>query len=468
MKPKKILPIILSAVILASTALSSAVISADDGSLPFEDVAEKNWFYENVCYVSDMGIMNGTSDKTFSPNATLSRAMSVTILYRMAGEPIIDGAHEFSDVPDGKWYSDAVVWAHNNGITKGKTETSFAPNDEVTRAEFVTFLCRYAYYAEIELPLQRDGNLSDAALVPGYAKEAEELMYQSGVVNGLPGNRFVYYQTITRAEAAAMINRLMVNSVPIDTDEFTYVVFIGNSINGTGNIPTHFEALANDSKMKVYSFDHSEAALVVKEHYEWFSSNMHPDTRIAELADMFIIQEGAGAFPTVGYNEELLNLIGDRSHLPQGFPNGFCYFEGYVEDLMELLGKNKTYYTFTANESIGVFDEKGTDTLLGIKKIFEEQYDLPLVYASDISQFNKDLGLTEEDTYPDKLHPTRLMGYCAALALYCSIYDLPAAAQNNGDLKPEDIPGETSAEKDAFMVMLKDTVQDIIDIQQID
>lgn len=464
---KAMLALSMAVILMLPLLTTSRVIAADGAQESFTDVPQNAWYCDNVKYVSQAGIMNGISKDTFAPNATLSRAMSVTVLYRMAGKPKVDTALPFTDVEKGKWYSDAVIWAYENGITEGKDTFTFAPHDEVTRAELAAFLCRYAYYAEIELPAVRDGNLSDHMLIPSYAKEAQELLYRAGVVNGLPGNRFVYYKPVTRAEAAAMISRLVTNSVKIDKDEYTYIVFIGNSVNGTGNIPIHFSALHNDSKVKVYSYDYSPTPLICLGHYEWFSANKHPSTRIAELCDTFIIQEGGGSLAIVGENKRLQELIGDRRHLPAGFPNGFCSGDNEAGKLMELLGDNKKYYTFTASDNIGAFNGKDNDTLLGIKKIYDEEYGLPLVYASDVADFNKELGLSYRDTFPDGLHPTRLMGYCAALTLYCSIYDLPASEQNNGDLKPEEIPGSTKAEKDAFMVKLKDTVQDILDIQKL-
>ena len=408
---------------MITACFSGTVMSKDtESGVPYTDVKENDWFYENVRFVTENGIMNGVAENRFAPTDTLSRAMCVTILYRMAGEPDTDSPHSFSDVKDGLWYSDAVAWAYENGITTGKSTAFFAPNDEVTRAEFTAFLCRYAYYAEIELPARRDGCLRDSMLTPKYAKEAEMLLYKAEVINGLPGDVFKYYLPISRSEAAAMINRLVNNSVPIDTDEFTYVVFIGNSVNGTGNIPIHFKAIANDDKMKVYSFDHCEMARVTVEHCEWFSNNMHPDTRIAERSDIFIIQEGGGSFPSVGENEIIRKLFYSTEKIPHGFANGFFTGENEVGNLMDQLGRNKDYYTFTAAPRYGIFDEYDTELLLGIKRVFEEEYNLPLTYASDVSSFNKDLGLAAGDTFPDGLHPTRLMGYCAALALYCDIY----------------------------------------------
>ncbi len=466
---RRIVSLLLLLMILAGVIMITPVsATAESAEIPFDDVAADKWYYENVKFVTGCGIMNGVDENRFLPDGKLSRAMCVTILYRMAGEPSVNTSHGFTDVESGTWYSDAVAWAAENKITTGKTQTYFAPNDNVTRAEFAAFLCRYAYCAEIELPAKRDGSLRDSMLTPAYAKEAEKLLYQAEVINGLPGGVFRYFQPISRAEAAAMINRLIENSVPIDTGEYTYVVFIGNSINGTGNIPIHFKAIANDEKMKVYSYDHCETPLVTKEHAEWFAANMHPDTKIAELADIFIIQEGGGSFPRMGENERLKELANTAPKVPPGFGRGSLGIgDNEVEKLQSIIGNDQDYYAFTASYNLGIFNEDYTELFLGIKKIYAEDYNLPLLFVSELSEFNTALNLSLRDTYPDGLHPTRLMGYCAALALYCDIYDASPLDQNNGDLKPNEIPGETQAEKDAFMVKLKQTVQDILNVQDI-
>ena len=201
---KSALTLTLICATITAVFLGTAAINGVETTVSYKDVAEIDWFYENVKYVTENGIMNGVEGNRFAPKETLSRAMSVTILYRMAGEPSAKGSHSFADVKSGEWYSDAVAWAYENKITTGKSAAFFAPNDGVTRAEFVSFLCRYAYYAEIELPAKRNGSLRDSMLTPAYAKEAEMLLYRAEVINGLPGDVFKYYAPISRAEAAAM------------------------------------------------------------------------------------------------------------------------------------------------------------------------------------------------------------------------------------------------------------------------
>ena len=89
------------------------------------------------------GLMGGVSATTFDPEGTLTRAQLVTVLYRIEGEPEVDGKHQFKDVPSGKWYSDAICWAAQNGIVNGVSETEFAPEDPVTREQIAAILYRY-------------------------------------------------------------------------------------------------------------------------------------------------------------------------------------------------------------------------------------------------------------------------------------------------------------------------------------
>ena len=126
--------------------------------LPFTDVPEDAWYYEELYYVYAHGIMKGTTQTTFSPDATSTRAQVVTVLYRMAGSPDVSGlAEPFKDVPDDYWCRDAIIWGYNEGIIKGFTQTRFAPTEEVTRAQLVTMLYRYAGSPEASGSLSRAG-----------------------------------------------------------------------------------------------------------------------------------------------------------------------------------------------------------------------------------------------------------------------------------------------------------------------
>ncbi|MDY4220306.1 MAG: discoidin domain-containing protein, partial [Candidatus Faecousia sp.] len=114
---------------------------------PFTDVAEDKWYYEAVKYVYWNGLFKGTTDTTFTPNGTMDRAMMITVLYRLAGEPEVTGATDFTDVNPKAYYYNALLWATQKGIAKGVTDTAFAPGSPITREQMVTFLYRYAELA---------------------------------------------------------------------------------------------------------------------------------------------------------------------------------------------------------------------------------------------------------------------------------------------------------------------------------
>jgi len=468
----------LIAFILTLSLLTGGImISVSASELPYTDVKKSAWYYNDVKYVTDGGIMNGVSNSRFEASATLSRAMAVTILYRMAdGAVVSDTENPFGDVPNGKWYSDAVLWAYGCGIVKGKTETAFEPNSSITRAEFATMLSRYAYTEDLDLPeIREETNFADSVITPKYAQTAEKILYTAGIINGFPDNRFMHYQTITRAEAAAMIHRFNEAAEPLDKDAYTDVVFIGNSITSTGKTPAHFEALAEGKNVKVYN--HSIDGNRLEQHYEWFlSENMSVYTGRVQNAEVVILQEYGGLFPKFGADEDLLKYpeySGAQSL-------GTCFGDNTVGKIMDFLGGDKEYYSYSASAYLGVlkYDEylnwrdqivpNINDDLMAIKKIIKEKYGVDHVYASDIATFEPSLGITNEETFPDSLHPTELMGYVIALVMYCEIFDVPATEQNNGVLSEDKIPGNTPEEKAQFMEKLKATVQEIIDIQKLD
>ena len=200
---KKLISIILTVVMLLS-----AVITVNAAS--FSDVKSSDWFYSSVNYVADKGIMQGTSSTKFEPKTNLSRAMGVTLLYRVAGTPSVSGVSiPFTDVKNGQWYTDAVKWAYKNGIVTGKTKTSFATNDNITRAEFATILNRYSDFMKYRLPVNRADTVADSSKIPDWAFMAVWNMYRAEIINGRSGGIFDPDANITRAEAAAMIERFM-------------------------------------------------------------------------------------------------------------------------------------------------------------------------------------------------------------------------------------------------------------------
>lgn len=113
---------------------------------PFEDVKDSDWFYEDVKYVYEEGLMNGIEETVFAPNDSTSRGMIVTILYRLEHEPETWEINPFDDVEHGKYYEKAITWANANGIVKGYGNGKFGPNDSITREQLAAILYRYAQY----------------------------------------------------------------------------------------------------------------------------------------------------------------------------------------------------------------------------------------------------------------------------------------------------------------------------------
>ena len=178
--------------------------------LPFADVSGSDWFYNDVRYVYEKGIMDGTGADRFSPNAPLTRAMIVTILYRMAGSPSVSGSSDFTDVTAGKWFAKAVAWAAANGIVNGYGSGLFGPNDPVTREQLAAILYRYAVYGGMTaVTLEENlGSFADTAQLSAYAIQAMNWAVGQGLING-SGSNLVPKAQATRAQVAAIIHRYL-------------------------------------------------------------------------------------------------------------------------------------------------------------------------------------------------------------------------------------------------------------------
>ena len=166
--------------------------------------------HEAVDYMVGMGYMNGMDASHFGPNLELNRAMMVTILYRIAGSPAVEGTSAFTDVPADVFYTDPVIWASSNGITTGLTANLFAPGKSLTRQELVTFLYRFAKYMEYDVTKTTDlSAYTDFARVQPYAVEAFQWAVASGVVNGTSETTLSPENTTTRAQICIMVSRLL-------------------------------------------------------------------------------------------------------------------------------------------------------------------------------------------------------------------------------------------------------------------
>ena len=180
------------------------------GANPFTDVSEKDWFYGDVMFVYENGLMLGTSKTLFSPHRTATRGMMATILWRMEGSPAPKGKNSFTDVEAGKWYADAITWTAENSIFAGYGKDKFGPDDPITREQLAAIFYRYTDYKGYDLTVK--GNLDkfkDADKITDYAKTAMQWAVGSGLVKGKSGNLLDPQGTATRAEIAAMLHRFI-------------------------------------------------------------------------------------------------------------------------------------------------------------------------------------------------------------------------------------------------------------------
>ena len=176
--------------------------------LKFTDI--DMWAHDSICYVVEHDIMNGMSETLFQPETKVTRAMVVTVLYRMEGSPIVSAPSAFTDVPADAWFTDAVAWAAASGITNGRSETLFAPNEEVTRAELVTFLMRYAAWNKQDVSMRDDlSRFTDKADVPAWAADAMQWAVKTGLISGMTETTLVPAGTATRAQLATVLARMM-------------------------------------------------------------------------------------------------------------------------------------------------------------------------------------------------------------------------------------------------------------------
>ena len=179
----------------------------------FKDVDPNAWYIEYIDYVIENGLMNGVSEDIFAPNATTTRAMIVTILYRLEGSPAVSGTNPFKDVKSGQWYTNAIIWAAENDIVNGYGNGKFGINDDITREQFAAIMYRYA-------KLKGHGfegawmfllDFEDADKVSTWADEAMHWCVMNGIIEGVGGKTLDPQGSATRAQAAAMLKRFIEN-----------------------------------------------------------------------------------------------------------------------------------------------------------------------------------------------------------------------------------------------------------------
>ncbi len=178
---------------------------------PFKDVKESDWFYNTVEYVNKNGIVNGMTEDTFAPSTQLTRAMLVTILYRVEGSPRISSDSKFSDVKDSDWYGAPIIWAAENEIVNGISDTEFAPNNAITREQIAAIMYRYAMAKGYDVT---QGGMAvrefeDYEKISSWAGEAMQWAVNTKLINGKTATTVNPQDNATRAEAATIIMRFI-------------------------------------------------------------------------------------------------------------------------------------------------------------------------------------------------------------------------------------------------------------------
>lgn len=197
----------------ARVTVSAVFVSEDQGEiaeepLPFTDVASDAWYGQAAAYVYRQGLMSGTAQDRFSPDLTTNRAMLVTILYRLAGSPAVDGGSAFTDVSGGDWFASGVAWASANGIVTGYGDGRFGPNDPITREQMAAILYRYAGFAGQSTAGQADlSGYTDAGQVSPYAAEAIGWAVDRGLITGVSAGTLAPGGSATRAQVATILMR---------------------------------------------------------------------------------------------------------------------------------------------------------------------------------------------------------------------------------------------------------------------
>ena len=175
---------------------------------PFLDVNEGDWFYDAVAYAYENGLMDGVGGNRFAPNSATTRAQLVTILYRMEGQPAVSGDLPFTDVESGTWYTDAILWAAQNGIVNGVNDTEFAPGNDLTREQLVTILYRYAETKGYDVSASADlAGYPDGEEIQAYAREAMAWAVAENIIRGMEDDTLKPAGNASRAQIATIFMR---------------------------------------------------------------------------------------------------------------------------------------------------------------------------------------------------------------------------------------------------------------------
>ena len=217
---RKWFPMLIALLLAVLTIVGSAA------ELPFTDVRADMWYYEAVQYVYEKELFAGVTTTTFEPNAPMTRAMLVSVLWRLEGRPEAPSTNPFSDVQNGKWYTSGVLWAASKEIVSGFPNGTFAPDDSITREQMASLMMRYAIYKGIELaPGASLASFADAGKVQHWSEKAVAWAVAAGIISGnKQGDVYTLapQASATRAQVASILMRFIENVMqpdqPVDPD----------------------------------------------------------------------------------------------------------------------------------------------------------------------------------------------------------------------------------------------------------
>ena len=176
----------------------------------YSDLDRRSWYHDGVHFALENGVMNGVGDGQFNPNGPTSRAMIVTMLWRLEGEPVVSDTMRFADVPSDTWYTEAVRWAASEHIVDGYSTERFAPNDNVSREQLATILWRYAKYKGMDHSTTGKVNLGiylDEEHVSSWAYEGMQWAVNTGLITGVGNDKLSPETDASRAQVATMLMR---------------------------------------------------------------------------------------------------------------------------------------------------------------------------------------------------------------------------------------------------------------------
>lgn len=180
---------------------------------PFTDASATEWYHDGVHFCLENGLMGGCGNGEFGPNAPLSRAMLTQILYNSEERPAVSGSSVFTDVADGAWYTDAIIWASANGIVTGYPGDIYGPEDPINREQLAVMLYRYAQYKGMAAVTLAENltQFTDADKISGYAVQAMNWAVNTGVIGGYEDQTLRPQENATRAVVAQMFKNFFAN-----------------------------------------------------------------------------------------------------------------------------------------------------------------------------------------------------------------------------------------------------------------